>query len=98
MTPRIPNTMLDLILPVVVIAVLLVLLITLPGILLGLVVIGERQVGVVIKKFSGKNLAAGKLVALSGEAGYQADTLAPGWHFGYWSWMYSIQKVPVITI
>jgi hypothetical protein len=39
-----------------------------------LVIIGERQVGVVVKKFSTKSLPAGRLVALNGEAGYQADT------------------------
>ncbi|MBI3242632.1 MAG: flotillin family protein [Chloroflexi bacterium] len=64
----------------------------------GLVIIGERQVGIVIKKFSTKSLSAGRLVALNGEAGYQADTLAPGWHFGYWFWQYTITKAQVITI
>ena len=64
----------------------------------GLVIIGERQVGIVVKKFSTKSLPAGRLVALHGEAGYQADTLAPGWHFGYWFWQYTITKVPVISI
>ncbi|MBN8636671.1 MAG: flotillin family protein [Anaerolineae bacterium] len=90
----------DLIIPILVIAAIGVLLFVLPSVTLGLVVIGERQVGVVIKRFSrdGKKLPPGQLVALSGEPGYQADTLAPGWHFGYWSWMYSIQRVPVTVI
>ena len=66
--------------------------------LLGLVVIGERQVGVVVKKFSRTGLSAGSLVALKGEAGYQADTLAPGWHFGYWLWQFNVQKAPVVVI
>lgn len=65
---------------------------------LGLVVIGERQVGIVVKKFSRTGLAAGSLIALKGESGYQADTLAPGWHFGYWPWQFSVQKVPVVEI
>ena len=47
-------------------------------VVLGVVVINERQVGVVVKKFSGRGLPPGQLVALHGEAGYQADTLAPG--------------------
>src|SRR4029078_12082231 len=68
------------------------------GAALGLGVIGERQVGVVVKKFPGRGLAAGHLIALDGEAGYQADTLAPGWHFFYWFWQYSVQKAPVIEI
>ena len=56
--------------------------------LLGLVVIGELQVGIVAKKFARRSLAAGRLIALDGEAGFQADTLAPGWHFFLWPWQY----------
>lgn len=68
------------------------------SVILGLVVISEREVGIVVKKFSTKSLPAGRLVALNGEAGYQADTLAPGWHFGYWLWQFNVMKVPVISI
>lgn len=63
----------------------------------GLVIIGEREVGIVVKKF-GSRLAPGELIALKGEAGYQADTLVPGWHFGYFPWQYSVRKVPVTII
>lgn len=66
--------------------------------LLGIVVINERQVGVVIKKFSARGLPPGQFVALHGEAGYQADTLAPGWHFGYWPWQYTVVKAPVTVV
>jgi hypothetical protein len=64
----------------------------------GLVVIGEREVGIVVKKFTiaGKGLPAGQLIALNGEAGLQADTLAPGWHWGYWPWQYSVRKENVV--
>lgn len=62
------------------------------------VMIHERQVGVVIKRFSSGSLAPGRLVALDGEAGYQADTLAPGLHFGYWPWQYRVLKVPVTVV
>jgi uncharacterized membrane protein YqiK len=66
----------------------------------GLVVIGEREVGIVVKKFavSGKGLPAGRLIALNGEAGLQADTLAPGWHWGYWPWQFSVKKEPIIVV
>ncbi|HEY5140025.1 MAG TPA: flotillin family protein, partial [Methylococcales bacterium] len=64
----------------------------------GLVVIGEREVGIVIKKFAKNSLSSGRLVALEGEAGLQADTLPPGWHWGYWSWQYTVRKEPVITV
>lgn len=65
--------------------------------LLGLVVIRENQVGVVIKKFSNRSLPAGHFIALNGEAGYQADTLPPGLHFGYWFWQFNIAK-PRVTV
>ena len=83
-----------------IIPVLCALLVVVVGIpfLLGIVVIGERQVGVVIKRLGFKRLAPGKLIATTGEAGYQADTLAPGLHFGYWRWQYRIIKVPVTVI
>jgi uncharacterized membrane protein YqiK len=83
-----------------VILVLAVAVLVLPSVILGLVIIGERQVGIVVKRFSlsGKALPPGQLVALEGEAGYQADTLPPGWHFGYYSWMYNIIKAPVLVI
>jgi hypothetical protein len=66
----------------------------------GLVVIGEREVGVVVKKFShsGHGLPPGRLIALEGEAGYQADTLAPGWHWGYWPWQYNVRKESVTVV
>jgi uncharacterized membrane protein YqiK len=62
------------------------------------VVIHEMQVGIVVKKFSRRNLAPGQLIALQGEAGYQAETLAPGLHFFYWPWQYRIFKVPATIV
>jgi uncharacterized membrane protein YqiK len=64
----------------------------------GLVIIGERQVGIIAKKFALRALKPGQLIALNGEAGYQADTLAPGWHLGYWFWKYSVVRVPVVVV
>ena len=65
--------------------------------LLGFIVISEREVGIVIKKF-GPRLAPGQLIALKGEAGYQAETLAPGWHFGYFPWRFAVRKTAVTLI
>ncbi len=66
----------------------------------GLTTIGEGEVGIVIKKFtmSGKGLPPNRLIALNGEAGIQADTLAPGWHWGYFPWQYQVRKEPVVVI
>jgi uncharacterized membrane protein YqiK len=66
--------------------------------LLGAVLIRERQVGIIIKRFGARSLPPGRLLALAGEAGYQADTLAPGLHFGYYRWQYRILKVPVTLV
>jgi uncharacterized membrane protein YqiK len=64
----------------------------------GLVVIGEREVGIVVKKFAARSLPSGRQVALNGEAGFQADTLAPGWYFGFWPWKYSVRRAPVVVV
>jgi uncharacterized membrane protein YqiK len=68
------------------------------GWIVGLISVGESQVGIITKKFSTKNLPPGRLTALNGEAGLQADTLSPGFYFGYFPWQYSIKKEPVIVI
>ena len=47
----------------------------------GLRIIGEHESGLVIKRF-GRDLPPGRIIALRGEAGYQARLLPPGWHFG----------------
>ncbi len=66
--------------------------------ILGAVLIHERQVGIVVKKFAARSLEPGRFIALEGEAGYQAETLAPGLHFGYWRWQYRIRKVSVTVV
>ncbi len=79
-------------------AALLFLLLLLAPLLSGAVFIRERQVGIVVKKFGSRSLPAGRLLALAGEAGYQADTLAPGLHFGYFGWQFRVIKVPVTMV
>jgi uncharacterized membrane protein YqiK len=70
--------------------------------LFGIVIIRQDAVGIVNKQwkiFGGdKSLPDGRLVALKGEAGIQADTLAPGIKFGYWPWQYEVNLRPFITI
>jgi uncharacterized membrane protein YqiK len=71
----------------------------LTGILLwlGLRVIREDQSGLVVKKF-GDALSPGRILALAGEAGYQARMLPPGWHFPVWRWRYRVEKVPLVVV
>jgi uncharacterized membrane protein YqiK len=63
----------------------------------GLVVVREQEVGIVAKRF-GRSLPAGRLIAVNGEAGLQADTLSPGYHLGYWPWMYRVTRVPMLVV
>jgi uncharacterized membrane protein YqiK len=68
----------------------------------GMVIIPEDKIGLITKKFvlfgSNKQLPDGKIIALNGEPGYQADTLAPGLYWGYWVWQYSIDLQALIVI
>jgi uncharacterized membrane protein YqiK len=68
----------------------------------GTVIISKDEIGIVNKKWvlvgKYRTLPDGAIVALNGEAGLQADTLAPGIHFGLWAWQYQVSKVPFTTI
>lgn len=70
--------------------------------LFGVIVIGNNELGIVNLKFKlfGKNKALpdGKIIALNGEAGWQADTLAPGLHVGYFPWQYQVVRQPITVI
>lgn len=63
-------------------------------IFLGMVIVPEKNIGLVSKKFvlfgKAKTLPDGKIIALNGESGFQADTLATGLYWGYWIWQYKI--------
>jgi uncharacterized membrane protein YqiK len=59
----------------------------------GLVIVPEDKIGLVTKKFrlAGKQaLPQGRIIATNGEAGFQAQTLAPGVYFRKWFWQYDI--------
>ena len=40
----------------------------------------------------------GRIIAVNGEAGYQAKTLAPGIYFWYWIWQYRVAMQPFTII
>src|SRR3954470_4191429 len=58
--------------------------------------IGAAEVGLVTKRF-GKNLEGDQLVALKGEAGYQADLLMPGVRLKLWP-IYSVARFPWVQV
>lgn len=68
----------------------------------GVVIIPQDSIGIVNKKFVvlGRNrtLPDGAILALHGEAGFQADTLAPGVHFWLWPWQYLVDRQKFITV
>lgn len=68
----------------------------------GMVIVPEDKIGLVTKKFvlfgANRQLPEGKIIALNGEAGYQAETLAPGLYWGYWVWQYSIDMAGLTII
>jgi uncharacterized membrane protein YqiK len=66
-------------------------------VVLGLRIIGPWQSGLVILKY-GRALPQGRIIARTGEAGYQARLLAPGWHLFLWRWKYKIVKVPMVVV
>jgi len=67
--------------------------------LLGMRYIPHTCVGVIERLWSSRgSVPEGRIIALNGEAGFQADILRGGVHFGLWRWQYRIHKVPLITI
>ncbi len=61
--------------------------------------IPNDRIGIVEKLWSLRgSLKEGAVIALNGEAGYQADILRGGLHFGLWRWQYAVHKFPLITI
>jgi len=68
----------------------------------GMIIIPEDKIGLVTKKFvlfgDNKQLPDGKIIALNGEPGFQADTLAPGLYWGYWVWQFSIDQADFTVI
>ena len=67
--------------------------------LMGMRYIPNTRVGVVEKLWSPRgSIAEGRLIALNGEAGFQADLLRGGFHFAFWRWQYRIHKVSLVTV
>jgi uncharacterized membrane protein YqiK len=70
--------------------------------LLGIVIVPEDKIGLVTKKFvlfgDKRELPAGRIIAVEGEAGYQAQPLPPGIHFWKWLWQFDITLQPLTVI
>lgn len=61
--------------------------------------IPNNKVGVVEKLWSARgSVSEGKIIALVGEAGLQAEVLRGGLHLGLWRWQYRVHQAPLVTI
>src|SRR5262245_57898347 len=68
-------------------------------IVLGLRYIPNNRVGIIEKLWSkGGSVPEGRIIALNGEAGYQADILRGGVHFRLWRFQFRLHKVHLVTI
>jgi len=67
----------------------------------GLVIVPEDKIGLVTKKFvlvGKQSLPEGRIIATNGEAGFQAQMLAPGVYFWKWYWQYDITFEPFTVV
>src|SRR3954462_10965938 len=83
-----------------IITILLALLV-LPEILAWLTLryISNDYVGIVEKLWSSSgSVPEGRIIALNGEAGYQAALLRGGIHLNLWRWQYAVHKVRLVNI
>ncbi len=68
----------------------------------GMVIVPEDKIGLVTKKFvlfgADKSLPDSRIIATKGEAGFQAQTLAPGLYWSMWIWQYSVDMTSFTII
>src|SRR5215468_2943664 len=68
----------------------------------GMVIVPEDRIGLVTKKFvligANRGLPDGRIIATKGEAGFQAQTLAPGLYWRMWPWQYGVEMQPFVVI
>lgn len=68
----------------------------------GMVIVPEDKIGLVTKKFvlfgADKSLPDSRIIATKGEAGFQAQSLAPGLYWGMWIWQYSVDMTSFTII
>src|SRR6476646_5418738 len=63
-----------------------------------LVNIGAKEVGIKERRYFGRRMPQGRVVATDGEVGLQADILKPGLHFVMYPVERVVQKVPLVEI
>src|SRR5262245_50970031 len=67
--------------------------------LVGVRYIPHNKVGIVEKLWSHRgSLTGGRIVAMEGEAGFQAQLLRGGLHMGFFPWQYRIHREPLVMV
>jgi uncharacterized membrane protein YqiK len=67
--------------------------------LIGIRYIPHNKVGIVEKLWSmSGSLEGGRIISTEGKAGFQAEMLRGGLHFGYYPWQYRIHRQPLVMI
>ena len=61
-------------------------------VLTSIVSVGGDEVGIVERKLLGGDLPEGRVLAVDGENGIQAQVLPPGWHVK-WKWLFNVKKI-----
>ncbi|MBW2119925.1 MAG: flotillin family protein, partial [Deltaproteobacteria bacterium] len=79
---------------ILVVVVLIALIVIIAS---SIVKIEGDEVGIVEKKLFGGSLPEGKVLAINGENGVQAQILAPGWHVK-WKWQYNVTQIKMTEI
>jgi uncharacterized membrane protein YqiK len=63
-----------------------------------LVNVGAREIAIKERRYLGRKMPPGRVVAIEGEVGIQADVLKPGMHLIKWPFESVVRKVPLIEI
>src|SRR5215813_6067176 len=63
-----------------------------------LVNVGAKEIAIKERRYFGSKMPPGRVVAIEGEVGIQADVLKPGLHFIKWPFEHLVKKVPLIEI
>src|SRR5881392_3260996 len=75
--------------------ILVVLLIILRRIFVN---VGPREIAIKERRYLGRRMPPGRVVATEGEVGIQADVLKPGLHLIKWPFEKVVNKVPLIEV
>src|SRR5215831_12791700 len=88
--------------PVIVVPMLIIGFIVVVALLIILrrifVNVGAREIAIKERRYLGRRMPPGRVVATEGEVGIQADVLKPGLHLIKWPFEKVVRKVPLIEI